>query len=69
MNQITTEFTAADQIDADIAHLRTAFASGKTRSLQWRKAQLKGIIRLIDEQEDAIHDFAAAMSDLPGLAK
>ncbi len=62
MNQITTEFTAADQIDADIAHLRTAFASGKTRSLQWRKAQLKGIIRLIDEQEDAI--IAAIQADL-----
>lgn len=62
MNQMLNEFTPADQIDSDIARLRTTFASGKTKSLKWRKAQLKGIIRLINEQEDAI--IAAIQADL-----
>ena len=62
MNQMLNEFTPADQIDSDIARLRTTFASGKTKSLKWRKAQLKGIIRLINEQEDAI--IEAIQADL-----
>ena len=62
MNQMLNEFTPADQIDSNIARLRSTFASGKTKSLKWRKAQLKGIIRLINEQEDAI--IAAIQADL-----
>lgn len=56
MNQMVAEFTPADQMQTDIARLRTTFASGKTKSIKWRKAQIKGIIRLIEEQENAIID-------------
>ncbi|MFV0300511.1 MAG: aldehyde dehydrogenase family protein, partial [Paracoccus sp. (in: a-proteobacteria)] len=62
MNAITLDFTPSDRIAAEVARLRATFDSGKTRSLDWRRAQLKGIVRLIDEQEEAI--IAAVQADL-----
>ncbi|WP_372632013.1 aldehyde dehydrogenase family protein [Gordonia jinghuaiqii] len=52
---------------ATLAHstlerLRLTFADGRTRTLQWRLAQLEGLARLLNENEDAI--VAALDSDL-----
>lgn len=41
-----------------VAELKESFASGKTRIFQWRAAQLKAVVRMIDEKED---DIAAAI--------
>ena len=39
--------------------LRKAFSSGKTKSLEWRKRQLRGLLRMYEENEavftDALH--------------
>ncbi|KAK8959178.1 Aldehyde dehydrogenase family 3 member H1 [Platanthera guangdongensis] len=43
-----------------VSGLRESFGSGKTRSYEWRAAQLKGIIRMIDEKEE---DIVAALKE------
>lgn len=43
-----------------LADLRRVFATGRTRSLEWRLAQLRGIERLVEEREPEI---AAALAD------
>jgi aldehyde dehydrogenase (NAD+) len=43
-----------------LADLRRVFATGRTRSLEWRLAQLRGIERLVEERESEI---AAALAD------
>ena len=48
-----------------VRSLRSTFATGATRSLSWRLAQLDGIERFCDEQEDAI---AEAMASDLGLS-
>ncbi|CAM3184047.1 aldehyde dehydrogenase family protein [Mycobacterium intermedium] len=45
-----------------LASVRRAFATGRTRSLQWRRQQLRGIERMVSEQETAI--AAALAADL-----
>lgn len=45
-----------------MAELRGAFASGTTRSYQWRESQLRGLLRMTDEHEQDI--VAALRSDL-----
>ncbi|CDP01945.1 unnamed protein product [Coffea canephora] len=40
----------------NLAELRQTFRSGKTRGLEWRKAQLRAILKLLDENEDSIFD-------------
>ncbi|KAK3427618.1 hypothetical protein EUGRSUZ_F03800 [Eucalyptus grandis] len=45
-----------------VAELRGAFASGTTRSYQWRESQLRGLLRMTDEHEQDI--VAALRSDL-----
>lgn len=45
-----------------VAELRGAFASGTTRSYQWRESQLRGLLRMTDEHEQDI--TAALRSDL-----
>ena len=44
----------APGIPALVTSLRATYASGRTRSLQWRLDQLKGIERLVVEREDEI---------------
>jgi aldehyde dehydrogenase (NAD+) len=46
----------------DLSDLRRVFASGRTRNLPWRLAQLEAIERLCDEREDDI--AAALLADL-----
>jgi aldehyde dehydrogenase (NAD+) len=43
-----------------LADLRGVFATGRTRELEWRLEQLRGIARFVDEQEVAI---AAALAE------
>jgi hypothetical protein len=38
--------------------LRASFAAGRTRPLEWRAAQLRALVRMIEEKED---DIAAAV--------
>ena len=45
-----------------IAELRETFKSGRTRSVAWRKNQLKGLLDLINENEESI--FKALHQDL-----
>ncbi len=40
--------------------LRTTFRSGRTKSVEWRKDQLRAMVRMLEENEDA---FAQALKD------
>lgn len=55
--QISTPLAA---VDASVTGGRAAFHSGRTRSLDWRREQLQGILRLLEEQAPAIHAAMAA---------
>jgi acyl-CoA reductase-like NAD-dependent aldehyde dehydrogenase len=48
--------TPIDQIAGIVASARDAFNTGFSRPLDWRKAQLKGILRFMDEHKKDIHD-------------
>ncbi|QQP31540.1 Aldehyde dehydrogenase, partial [Caligus rogercresseyi] len=52
----TTSFIMANIHNTDyeglVKDLRSEFDSRKTRSLSWRKDQLRGLIRMFDEQEE-----------------
>ncbi|MCX7620245.1 MAG: aldehyde dehydrogenase family protein [Acidimicrobiales bacterium] len=37
-----------------ISGLRSAFRSGRTRPYEWRRAQLEGLLRMLDENEDEL---------------
>ncbi|KAL3525325.1 hypothetical protein ACH5RR_013697 [Cinchona calisaya] len=39
-----------------LGELRETFKSGKTRGVEWRKAQLRAILKLVEENEDKIFD-------------
>ncbi|XP_008781593.2 aldehyde dehydrogenase family 3 member H1 [Phoenix dactylifera] len=45
-----------------VAELRETFRSGRTRSLEWRAAQLKALVRMIEEKESDI--MGALYADL-----
>ena len=51
-------------IDAPVLNkqLRATFESGRTRPLAWRRAQLAGMLRMLDEREDEL--VAALQADL-----
>ena len=48
--------TATTDIPATVRRLRETFATGRTRSLEWRKNQLRALERLMTENETAIAD-------------
>ena len=52
----------APDIPATVARLRATFASGRTRSVEWRKQQLKALGAMVSENEAAI--AAALEQDL-----
>src|SRR4051812_15523589 len=54
-----TEAAGTADVTAIFTDLRAVFATGRTRSLEWRLAQLKGIERLCVEREG---DIAAALN-------
>ncbi|XP_006647605.1 aldehyde dehydrogenase family 3 member F1-like [Oryza brachyantha] len=39
-----------------VAGVREAYESGRTKEVEWRQAQLRGLIRMVTEEEDAIFD-------------
>lgn len=43
-----------------VAQVRSTFASGRTRSIEWRERQLRGLVRLALDNEVAIGEAAAA---------
>lgn len=49
-------------VDAGVAEAKRVFASGRTRSMDWRREQLQGIQRLLQERASEIH--AAMHADL-----
>jgi aldehyde dehydrogenase (NAD+) len=67
---MTTEATANtvstaaihSEIPKIVAHLRQTFATGKTRSVEWRRAQLRALEKMMAENEPAI--AAALEKDL-----
>lgn len=70
-------YTAPSEIDSIVSTLSKTFKSNKTKSLQWRKWQLKQLWWMISDNEDAIvealakdlnrHRFESYASDLLGL--
>ncbi|MGA8986686.1 aldehyde dehydrogenase family protein [Aeromicrobium sp.] len=52
----------ATEASAVATRLRTTFASGRTRPVQWRQEQLEGLLRLLSEHEDEL--VAALGADL-----
>ena len=65
-------------IPATVRHLRDTFASGRTRSVDWRKKQLRALERLMTDNETAIaaaldedlgrSPFEAWLADVAGTA-
>ncbi|KAG8659981.1 hypothetical protein MANES_02G100300v8 [Manihot esculenta] len=51
-----------NMVDKSIAVLRETFSTGKTRSLAWRKTQLRALIKLVRDNEEEI--FKALHQDL-----
>lgn len=45
-----------------VRELREAYEGGRTRSLAWRQAQLRGLLRLLEEKE--VEAFQALHKDL-----
>ncbi|MCK9249790.1 MAG: aldehyde dehydrogenase family protein [Solirubrobacteraceae bacterium] len=54
--------TPGDVVTAEVERLRATFAGGRTRPLAWRRTQIEGIARLLDEQEPRL--AAAIEADL-----
>ena len=46
--------TAPPELADQVATIRGVFARGRTRTIEWRLRQLRGIERLLDENEDQI---------------
>ncbi|WP_282602095.1 aldehyde dehydrogenase family protein [Paracoccus sp. PARArs4] len=57
-----SQYTPIPQMQADLARLRATFDGGRTRPLDWRRAQLRAILRLLKEREGDI--IAAIHADL-----
>ena len=55
-----TAVTQAAAVADAFASARDTFRTGRTRSLEWRKAQLEGLLAFIDECEGEIADAIAA---------
>jgi aldehyde dehydrogenase (NAD+) len=70
--------TPGPDVAKTVARLRKTFASGRTRSVEWRKSQLRALERLMVENETAIADalgkdlgrspFEAWMADIASTA-
>lgn len=55
----TPDTPDSPDIPATVRRLRATFATGRTRSLEWRKKQLRGLERLVADNETAIADALA----------
>ena len=52
----STAPTARSDVAKTVARLRQTFATGKTRSVQWRQEQLRALKRLMVDNETKIAD-------------
>ncbi|MGB6208036.1 MAG: aldehyde dehydrogenase family protein, partial [Mycobacterium sp.] len=57
--ETTTNGAPASDIPKIVARLRQTFATGKTRSVQWRQAQLHALEKMMVENEPAIAEALA----------
>lgn len=61
---MTTELAASaaptQEISEAVSRLRATFASGRTRSIHWREQQLRGMVRLVLDNEAAIGEAVAS---------
>jgi aldehyde dehydrogenase (NAD+) len=77
-NTADAKTSAGPDISKTVAHLRETFATGRTRSLEWRRTQLRAIERMMAENESKIaaalaedlgrKPFEAWMADIAGTA-
>ncbi|KAJ1704735.1 hypothetical protein LUZ63_004514 [Rhynchospora breviuscula] len=51
-NKCGDEEMGALGLESEVAEARTAFDSGKTKGFEWRKSQLKALLRLLREKEE-----------------
>lgn len=58
MSAGTPALSPAASVPAQVAAVRKVYASGRTRPVAWRKAQLKALMRMLSEREQ---EFAAAL--------
>ena len=54
--------SAMEAVEESLGEARKTFSSGKTRSVEWRKKQLRALIELIHDNEEKI--FKALHDDL-----
>ena len=45
-----------ETVDQSLREMRETFASGRTRSVKWRKAQLGAIIEMVKDNEEKMSD-------------
>ena len=45
-----------ETVDLSLREMRETFASGRTRSVKWRKTQLKAIIEMVKDNEEKMCD-------------
>lgn len=67
---LTNEPSADPVVDAvprRVAALRATFDGGDTRGLEWRHRQLDGVLRFLEEQEDALIEAIASDLGRPWL--
>ncbi|KAG8091105.1 hypothetical protein GUJ93_ZPchr0011g28680 [Zizania palustris] len=50
----------AEEVVAVVEELRASFKAGRTRPAGWRAAQLRGLVRMIEEREEDISDALRA---------
>jgi aldehyde dehydrogenase (NAD+) len=77
-NTADAKVSARPDIPKTVAHLRETFATGRTRTLDWRRTQLRAIERMMAENESQIAaalaedlgrtPFEAWMADMAGTA-
>jgi aldehyde dehydrogenase (NAD+) len=60
MTADVVEATGTTQVADEMKRLRRTFASGRTRSLEWRRQQLEGIERFCEEREAEIAEAIAS---------
>lgn len=57
---VPTSSPAVADIPAVVAGLRAAYATGRTRDIEWRKRQLRALERMVVDNEAAIASALAA---------
>lgn len=50
----TKSGTSSDAYAELVSSLRSSFRSGRTRPMEWRRAQLEGLLRMLDDHEDEL---------------